>query len=179
MTLEALTAAAIVTGVGVCIRDELANTPESGGVPAKMRLAYLVPGNIVWDDCTCGQLAQTIQMDYPSKQFPINESQMPQRGVGCQLGPLAFQVVASITRCVPGLQNSLPVTSPTPEQLLTAALTMEGDAHALRTAVECCLNAMWLERPQRIFDYRVGQVSRVGPEGGCAGVELTYQFQLM
>ena len=179
MTLEALTAAAIVTGVGICIRNELENTPESGGVPTKMRLAYLVPGNIAWDDCTCGQLAQTIQMDYPSKRFPINESQLPERGIGCQLGPLAFQVVASIIRCVPGIQDGVPPRMPSTAQLLAAALTMEGDAHALRTGVECCLNSMWQERPQRIFDYRVGQVSRVGPEGGCAGVELSYQFQLM
>lgn len=179
MTLDALTAAAVVTGIGICIRDELEATPESGGVPTKMRLAYMVPGNIAWDDCSCGQLAQTIQMDYPSKQFPVNEAQAPNRSVGCQLGPLAYQVTASIIRCMPGIKDGLPVRMPTTAELLAAALTMEGDAYALRTAVECCLNTMWKARPQRVFDFRVGTVTRVGPEGGCGGVELQYWFQLM
>lgn len=180
VTLEALTAAAVVTGVGICIRDQLIATPESGGVPPKMRLVYLTPGNIAWDGCDCGQLAQTIQMDYVSRQFPINSAQEPRHGVGCNLGPLAYQVLASITRCVPGMTGTVGSASPpTPAKLIEAALIQDGDAFALRTAVECCLAEMRNARPQRIFDFRVGTVTRVGPEGNCGGVELQYWFQLM
>lgn len=180
MTIEALTAAAIVTGVGACIVAQLEATPESGGVPPKMRIVYATPGNIAWDGCDCGQLAQTIQMDYISTQFPVNTSQQPRQGVGCNLGPLAFQVLASITRCVPGMTGAVGSASPpTPAKLLEAALIQEGDAFALRTAVECCLTELHRARPQRIFDFRVGTLTRVGPEGNCGGVELQYWFQLM
>lgn len=180
MPIEALTAAAIVTGVGVCIRDRLLEVPESGGVPSGMRLVYLTPGNIAWDGCDCGQLAQSIQMDYITNQFPINSSQDPRRGIGCNLGPLAYQVIASITRCVPGMTGGVATAKPpTPAKLIEAALIQEGDAFALRTAVECCLVDLKNARPPRIFDFRVGTVSRVGPEGNCGGVELQYWFQLM
>ena len=180
MPLDAWTAAAVVTGIGVCIVTELQATPESGGVPPGMRLVYMTPGEIAWDGCDCGQLAQSIQMDYISNQFPVNTSQQPQQGVGCNLGPLAFQVIASITRCVPGMTGTVgSVKLPTPAKLIEAALTMEGDAYALRKAVECCLSDMKRARPQRIFDYRVGEVQRVGPEGNCGGVTMQYWFQLM
>ena len=180
MPIEALTAAAIVTGIGVCIRDRLLEVPESGGVPSGMRLVYLTPGNIAWDGCDCGQLAQSIQIDYVSNQFPVNTAQEPRRGVGCNLGPLAYQVLASITRCVPGMTGAVgSAKPPTPAKLIEAALTQEGDAYALRTAVECCLADLLNARPQRIFDFRVGTLTRVGPEGNCGGVELQYWFQLM
>jgi hypothetical protein len=180
MTLEAWTAAAVVTGVGVCIVTELQNTPESGGVPPKMRLVYMTPGNIAWDGCDCGQFAQSIQVDYTSTQFPVDTSQQPRQGVGCNLGPLVYQVIATIQRCVPGMTGTVGAAlPPTPAKLLEAALIMEGDAWALRTAVECCLVNMKKARPQQIFDFRVGQVQRVGPEGNCASVELQYWFQLM
>ena len=180
MPLEAWTAAAVVTGVGVCIVNELQATPESGGVPPKMRLVYMTPGNVAWDGCECGQLAQSIQQDYITTTFPIDASQLPRQGIGCNLGPLAYQVLVSLTRCVPGMTGTVgSALPPTPAKLIEAALIMEGDAWAVRKAVECCLVTMKRERPQRIFDFRVGPVTRVGPEGGCAGVELTYWFQLM
>jgi hypothetical protein len=180
MPLDVWTAAAVVTGVGVCIVNELNATPESGGVPPGMRIIYLTPGNVAWDGCECGQLAQSIQVDYISNQFPVDTSQQPRQGVGCNLGPLAYQVLVSLTRCVPGMTGTVGAAKPpTPAKLIEAALIMEGDAWAVRTAVECCLVTMKHARPPQIFDFRIGQVQRVGPEGGCAGIEMQYWFQLM
>ena len=167
-------AAAIVTGVGVCVVDELNATPESGGVPTKMRICYMVPGNMAWDSCECGQFAQSIQADYPSDRFPTDASNEPIRAP-CGARSTGFQVIASIVRCVPGpQQNGAP---PTCTSLLAAALVMEGDAYALRRGIECCLAEY--KRTLQIADYRVGRANRVGPEGNCAGVELQYWFQVV
>lgn len=181
MTYTALTAAAVVTGVGMCIDQELDATPESGGGSTRnptMRTCLLVPGNIAWDGCDCGQLALTIQRIYPSQKFPGDQSEEPVTG-GCAIGPRAVQALASITRCVPSLTTGLAGQAiiPTCADLLPAGLTMAGDAYALDRAVNCCLANY--KRDRVIWDYRVGAVSFVGPEGACAGVELTFKFQLM
>lgn len=173
--IEAWTAAAIVTGVGMCVVDQLQNTPESGGTPPKMRIVLMTPGNIAWDSCDCGQFAQTIQSDYPSTRFPQETTQDAQVG-GCKFGPLAVQVLASITRCTPTFKSNTLPTPPTPTALLTSALQFEGDAYALRVGIECCLADY--KKQRRIANFTVGRVNRVGPEGACGGPEVQYWFLL-
>lgn len=173
--MQAWTAAAIVTGVGMCVVDELAATPESGALP--QRIVLMTPGEIAWDGCDCGQFAQSLQADYPSGIFPQDTSQQTQRNGGCKVSPVAYQVLATIARCVPGFTMvGQAVVPPTPAALLTAALQAEADAYALRNGVECCLANM--KRTYRIMDYRVGRIDKVGPEGNCAAVALQYSFQL-
>lgn len=173
--ISAWTAAAIVTGVGMCVIEELNNTPESGALP--QRIVLMTPGEIAWDGCDCGQFAQSLQADYPSNIFPQDTSQQPQRGGGCKASALAFQVLATIARCVPGpTMSGQLVVPPTPAKLLTAALQAEADAFALRNGVDCCLAEM--KRELRIIDYRVGRVDKVGPEGNCAAVVMQYWFLL-
>lgn len=173
--IEALTASVIVTGIGMCVINELENTPESGGVPPNMRICLLVPGNIAWDGCDCGQFAQTIQADYPTLVFPADASEQVSGVGGCNARPLVYQVLASITRCIPGMSTG--GKPPTCAALNVAALAMEGDAFALRRGVECCLSA--LQDSYVIAKFVVGRVNRVGPEGNCAGVELSYKFELI
>jgi len=175
--IESLTAAVIVTGIGMCVVEELENTPESGGVPDKMRVCLLVPGNIAWDGCDCGQFAQTIQDDYPTLIFPADASEQVIGVGGCNSRPLVYTVLASIIRCVPGMTNTTPPRSPTCDALRAAAIIMQADAFALRRAVECCLTT--LQDSYQIAKFSVGRAMRVGPEGNCAGVELTYKFELI
>ena len=173
--IQAWTASAIVTGVGMCVINELMATPESGGVPAKMRTCLLVPGAIAWDGCDCGQLAQTIQRIYPTQIFPADASDVPVRG-GCGPGgALVFEVLLSVLRCVPGLDGQ--GRPPTCAKLLTSALEIQGDAYAMRKAVSCCLADF--ARDRQIIKYSVGGTNFVGPEGGCGGSELTYRFELI
>lgn len=171
--INILTAATVVTGVGQCVIDELIATPESGGVPPKMRVCLLVPGNIAWDACECGQFAQSIQSDYFSNRFPVDSSQEQVRSC---VEPLAYQVVASLLRCAPGLTGN-PPQPPSCARLLNSALILQADAFALRKAIACCLLAF--QDQYVISDFRMGQATRVGPDGGCVGVELTYWFQLI
>lgn len=178
--INILTAAAIVTGVGVCIENELDATPESGGGPVRtpgMRTCLLVPGNVAWDGCECGQLALTIQGIWPTKVFPNDASADPIMG-GCMVRPLAVNVLVSITRCIPGMTSGMPPAPPTCAALLAAALEQQGDAFAVRKAVECCLATMKsVER--RILDFRVGRTTFTGPDGGCGGSELAFTFELL
>lgn len=175
--MNSLTASVIVTGVGMCVINELENTPESGGVPANMRVCLLVPGNIAWDGCDCGQFAQTIQSDYPTSIFPADSSEQVLGSGGCGNRPIVYQVLASITRCVPGLVAGNPPKPPTCDALQRAATIMTADAYALRRGVECCLAA--LADSYIIMKYVVGRINYVGPEGNCAGVELGYKFELL
>ena len=169
------TAAAIVTGVGMCVVEELTNTPETGALP--QRIVLMTPGEIAWDGCDCGQFAQSLQADYPSGIFPQDTSQQTLRGAGCNDPPLAYQVLASIARCVSGLTGGVRPKSPAVSDLLTDALRAEADAFALRTGVECCLADY--KRQRRITDFRVGRVDKTGPEGNCMAVIMQYWFSLV
>lgn len=167
--------AVIVTGAGEAIQDELEDTPESGGVPAKMRLCFLVPGNIVYDDCKCGQLALTILRIVPTDSYPIDASNSQ---VTSACGPQAefAECLASISRCAPTLDNQ--GRAPSCDALETAALTLQGDRYAMDKALRCYLYGLKQERPQRIFDYRVGAAVFPGPEGACMSVEIPFSFLL-
>lgn len=171
--MGAWTAAAIVTGVGMCIVDELQATPESGGVAANMRICLLAPGNVAWDGCDCGQLALSILRTYPTQTFPIDASDQPIIG---NCGPFAqvFEVLVSLVRCVPGLDQS--GKPPSCARLRAASLIQQGDAFAIRNGVSCCLRE--LKRTYEIQKYTVGQSTFVGPEGNCGGVELIFRFEL-
>jgi hypothetical protein len=165
-----LSFAVVVTGIGQCILDEIAATPESGG--ALKRQCLLVPGAIAADGCDCGQLAQSINRINPTEVFPIDASL--KINVACGAASLMATVTATIFRCVPGLNSAgLP---PSCNQLRAAALWQAGDEYAMRTAVTCCLNE--LKRERRIMAFYVGGSDFYGPEGNCGGVVLTYGFQL-
>lgn len=181
MTFTVLTAAAIVTGVGICVDQELDATAESGGGSMRnpnMRRCLLVPGNIAWDGCDCGQLALTIQSIYPTSKFPGDASNESVTG-GCAVGPRAVRALVSVTRCVPSLQVGAGGQGivPTCAELLPAAVIQAADAYAVDLAVRCCLATFKTNRV--IWDYRVGGINFVGPDGACAGVEQTFIFQLM
>lgn len=157
----------IVTGVGECIVQELAET--EGGTPNRVCLA--VPGDIAWDECDCGQFAQTVTQSVPSENFPIAATD--RRTTACGPQHLVYSVTSSLTRCVPGF-NARTGTPPSCDALFRAARILEEDRWALRVGVTCCLLA--LRKAYVLTDFTVGTAVTVGPQGQCAGVELTWQF---
>jgi hypothetical protein len=157
---------AIVTGAAQAVRDEIIDL----GCGDVNRFCPLVPGEIAWDECDCGQFAQTITQTFPSNSFPTPAVDTRQTACGPQL--LAVNVTASLTRCVPVPNDN--GSSPTCDALLDAAIIMECDRQALRTAITCYL--LNLRNTYRIHEFTVGNATSVGPQGGCAGIELTYQF---
>lgn len=154
----------VVTGVGHCVYEALVDSPA--GQP--QRYCSIVPGQIAWDDCQCGQLAQSIGDDYPSTTFPapaIDTRQQP-----CGPGLIVTQVTLSLTRCipVPG-DNGRP---PRCDKLLEASEILLWDKWLARRAITCCLLDM--RHNGQLLDFAVGTATVVGPEGQCAGFELTY-----
>lgn len=169
-----LAPAIIVTGAGEAIATLLEATPESGGVPNKMRLCYLVPGAIAADSCQCGQLALSIQMWDPSDIFPTSAADSARRAP-CGPASMSYRVIASLFRCVPTV-NSQGIP-PTCDALRAAALVQVADQWVMRKALTDYLCG--LKRRYTITDFRVGAAVPLGPEGACGGVEIAFSFQLV
>lgn len=177
MIISPMAFAVIVTGIGECVRQSLMTTPESGGIPAGMRMCLLVPGiEIAADSCKCGQFAQAITRIQPTLTFPSDASNNVIQG-GCGDRSMMATVNATLFRCVPGLTNA--GNPPSCDSLLAAALIQAGDEYAVRRGIECCLSALKRNRPQSIIDYRVAGTDFIGPEGNCSGISITYSFQLV
>ena len=125
----------------------------------------IVPGEIVWDDCQCGQLVISENRRYTSNAFPLEDiSNVPE----CGNGWLVVDFTLSLTRCVPVGQNGNP---PKPEQLQAAAERLMTDKALIRAAVDCCLNTMYDDHESDVAGFQVGAQETVGPQGGCAGSE--------
>ncbi len=165
--------APLVTGVGSCIATALDGS--LGGRPDGFRTCLLVPTQqIPWDNCGCpagGQLALAIQSVYGSTKFP----QPADSGTDwSKCGPRwqVAQVMVSLTRCVPGMDDT--GAPPTCADELAAALVLESDRQTVREAIACCLEPLKTAQPQTIGGWALGPSLTVGELGGCAGIETVF-----
>lgn len=155
----------IVTGVGQAVVAEL----NELDVPVS-RACLLVPGEIAWDECDCGQLAQTVSSIAPSNNFPAPAADTPQ--TPCGPNQIVVNVTLSLVRCVTGPNdNGAP---PTCGSLLTDAMQLERDRFVARTEIRCALKALY--DAHLLTGFTVGTAVSVGPQGLCAGVEVPYSF---
>jgi hypothetical protein len=157
--------AEVVVGAGQAVHQELVSLDADVD-----RACYLVPGDVAWDECDCGQLAQTVTEVVPSSSFPTPATDT--RQTPCGPGLAMVRVRLSLVRCVPGMDDN--GTPPACDDLAVAALALETDRWVVRRVVPCYLQE--LRRTYVILDYAVGAGTSVGPLGGCAGVELLYTF---
>lgn len=123
-----------------------------------------VPGNIAWDECTCGLLAVTLVRVYFSDEFP--EVQATRTG-GCdsiyEVGEFSVEVV----RCAPapvGQELSPTVAS----QELAAALLQQDMAETLNGLSRYLCSIA----DDDIENYLVGPGQSSGPEGDCVGIQV-------
>lgn len=158
--------ATIVTGIGVCVIEGLDQTPA--GAPDRQCL--LVPTQTIpWDNCDCGgQVALAIQSVYGSQKFPI-PADATRDWAPCGPPWQVVQVLVSVVRCVPTMDDQ--GQPPSCEAELAAALTLEHDRMAVRQALACCLEQ--LRAQARIGGWALNPSITVGELGGCAGVETT------
>lgn len=127
----------------------------------------IVPGEIAWDQCQCGQLVIAETQRFPSLSFPLEGADRTQE---CGSPYLVVQLTVSLTRCVPVMdQDGNP---PDCGELSVAAQQLSKDMSAVRKAAECCLDTTWNDTSQGLVAYELGAQTVVGPEGGCAGSEL-------
>lgn len=155
---------AVVSGIGACVQTGLEST--LGGIEEDMRVCFSVPGQIAWDDCTCGQLALSVGDTYLSTQFPAPATAQPQDKCGPPFW--AAPITISVLRCAPGYDHNQ--NPPTCEALATASMILESDRVALLQSVACCLKAMY--DAHTIAAYTIGVIATVGPDGGCVGVNM-------
>lgn len=160
----------VVTGVGACIRTEVQSTP-AGDV---QRYVPLQSGDIAWDACMCGLLTQSIDVEYPTDQFAA-QTQGTRRG-GCGPPVITVQVQVYLIRCVPVPDDQ--GHPPKVNAVVNSAVNQEYDAYALWKSINCCLSTLKRERPQRITQFEVGSLQRVGPSGACGGIQVAYRFGL-
>jgi hypothetical protein len=141
------------------VRGQLSVTPT--GWPSDAR-EYIVPGQLVWDECECGLLA----IEWLSAQYSSGLPNTRQAlADGCK-PLLALQVQVTVLRCAPspGTHGE----SPTPEALAAAAVVNLDDLEALLTGTATAVKT--LEETNVILQYALNAPTPAGPEGGCVGV---------
>jgi hypothetical protein len=158
----------VVTGAGQAVVDEL----EDLGYDVD-RVCLMVPGDIAWDECDCGQLAQTVTAVSPSNAFPQVTADT---GITpCGPNQLVVAVTLSLIRCVTGPDDS--GHSPKCSVLLRDALQIERDRFIARTQLRCYLKNLYDQN--LLTGFTVGGATTVGPNGLCAGIEMNYSFGLV
>lgn len=158
----------VVTGVA----DTLATALEGSQAGPVNRVCHMVPGEIAWDECDCGQLAQSVTSITPTNNFPQSAADTQATACGPQLVVVA--VTLSLTRCVPVMDDQ--GNPPSCADLATSARYLEDDRWTVRTTVGCFLRQLY--NTYQIPHFAVGVANTVGPQGACAGVDLSYQFAL-
>lgn len=131
----------------------------------------LVPGDIAWDDCQCGQLVMSENRRYGSRAFA---SEAPDLDAECGEPVLTIDVTVSLTRCVPGPDDN--GNPPDCAALQTSALQLLKDKNDIRRTLMCCLTALYNDhstRPQLLGFIIQGQ-DTTGPSGGCAGSDTNF-----
>ena len=164
---------AIVTGLGGCVFDALAQTPA--GAPC--RQCMLLPTQqIRWDNCgafegNCdGQVAFAIREVYGSDTFPTPAAQKTWSKCGPRYA--VARVVVSVTRCVPGMDEW--ANAPSCAAELAAAIILENDRTAVRQGLACCLNSAAHATPALLSEWLISPSVTVGELGQCAGSETEF-----
>jgi hypothetical protein len=137
--------------------------------PLAINRKGVVPGEIAWDDCQCGQLVISENRRYGSRNFPLEEID---HSAECGEPWIVVEYTLSLTRCVPSPTAN--AKSPAIADLQSAAQQLSEDMTKTRRAVMCCLTALYEEMGtgSKIEAFELGQQDTVGPEGGCGGHEL-------
>jgi hypothetical protein len=144
-----------------CAFTGMSSTPA--GAPQR---SCVVPGEIVWDDCTCGLLAVTWRLMGTGAVFPAIDAETSQ--TNCPDRMMIVQITVASLRCAAGPdQNG---NAPTCEQLEDDAFQQLSDSVAVRDAVSCCVRQLYADRD--IADFAIGRTLPAGPEGACVGSTL-------
>jgi len=126
----------------------------------------VVPGDVAWDDCACGQLVITEERRFPSRAFPLEEID---HEANCGEPWLVIVFTLSLTRCVPMMDDN--GNPPTIAALEVAAAQQSRDMSLIRPAVFCCLDEIYDQ--DKIMAYQLGAQEVTGPSGGCGGSDMT------
>lgn len=159
----------LVTNVG----DALA-----GSLGGAVDRACVVPGDIAWDDCTCGLLAVSIRRWFLTDNFPETSAAFGAntiRATPCDLPWLVGELRLQVIRCAPTPPDGQ--LSPSCAALEDAAAVLLSDAYVALT--ETVATLCELRETDQIIDYVAGDQETLGPAGDCVGTELVAQVAVM
>jgi hypothetical protein len=151
--------------VATLLRDCALNAVDHTG-PLTISRVCVVPGEISWDDCQCGQLAVAEQRRYPSMDFPLEEVN---HEADCGAPWLVSAFIISLARCVP--VPSVNGSPPDCTALEASAQQLATDMLKLRKGVQCCLDAAYNAHTVEAWELGASEVN--GPQGQCVETTLT------
>lgn len=131
----------------------------------------LVPGDIAWDNCDCGQLVMSENRRYGSRIFA---TEAPDLEAECGEPVLTIDVTLGIQRCLPGPNDN--GDPPSCAALNTATLQMLKDKNDIRRTLMCCLTATYDShntRPQ-LIGFIIQAQETTGPTGMCGGSDTNF-----
>lgn len=150
--------------VAVLLRDCALNAVDHTG-DLNIARVCVVPGEIAWDDCQCGQLAVSMQRQYLSMSFPLEEVNHED---DCGAPWLVASYLISLARCVP--IPSVNGVIPDCTALEASALQLDTDMRKLRRGVQCCLDTAFNTHTISAWELGAGEVN--GPQGQCIETTL-------
>lgn len=154
----------IATTILECVRARIV---DEAGSPDFDRVC-VVPGEVAWDACDCGQLTINNPTQFSSNVFPSPITGGDQTQCGAPLIASTFTITA--LRCSPS--NDRNGHPPKCSALANAAKQLYSDKFYMRAATLCCLAS--LQMTNVLEQYTVGNIIEVGPRGGCVGAELSF-----
>lgn len=139
--------------------------------------ACVVPGDIIWDGCTCGLLAVSVRRWSLVDTFPEGFTAFGRgliRATPCDVPYIVGELRVQVIRCAPIPDgNALEVPC---VDLDAAAQVLLSDAYVTMTEIISTLCE--LREDDRIVDYVVGDQETLGPNGDCVGTEIMAQVAL-
>lgn len=144
----------------ICLLEDLDQTG-----PLAIKRHCIIPGEISWDDCQCGQLVIAEQRRYPSNDFPLEQVD---HTAECGAPWLTIVFLASLARCVPNPDNS--GNAPSCEKLEESAFQLNRDMGIMRSSIDCCLDNLYNQN--QITAYELGAQEIQGPSGSCIETNL-------
>lgn len=154
----------IATTILDCVNDRITVV---GGLPEFGR-ACVIPGELAWDGCDCGVLAINNTTQFSTNIFPTPIPGGDQAQCGAPLYASTFTI--TVLRCAPGLDRS--GHPPRCSALQDTAELMYKDKFYARAAVICCLGELY--KTHVIEQFSTGNITEVGPRGGCVGFEFPF-----
>lgn len=146
----------------------IANALIANGSPVGRSL--VTEGEIVWDNCDCGQLALAIVRSFMSTS--VTNEQRPL--TNCQSSIFGVDAQIQYVRCVPNPDNS--GNPPSALALTDSARLAEIDKFIIRDTALCLLNQYRNDTPATLYDFSVYEQLPLGASGGCGGSQLNVRL---
>ncbi|WP_030672491.1 hypothetical protein [Streptomyces sp. NRRL B-1347] len=156
------------------LNDTAALVEGQPGCPCR---ACLVPGTPAWDSCEdpCGnpqdgaggQLTVSLARILTAPDLGGARTPTILGARSCPAPTMSAELVVTLLRCAPSSDEE--GCPPTCEQLAAAARVLHVDATSVHNALVCCFPQTG--PPSRRYRYTLGQLTVLGPEGQCVGVE--------